>query len=107
MKKLLLLITLLFTFSVSAQSFTDTTSAGDELIKFEKQYSNGKTILVLGTAIGVTGSLIALPPVIITGLCIALIGEVYSWDSHKHIRRAGKILNKIDNRKFIINEKTP
>ena len=104
MKTLLILFTLLFTFSVSAQSFTDTTSVGDELIKFEKQYSSGKTLLVLGTAIGVTGSLIALPPVMIVGGVIALFGEVYSWDSHKHIRRAGKILNKIDNRKFILNE---
>ena len=103
MKTLLILFTLLFTFSVSAQS-SDTTSVGDELIKFEKQYSSGKTLLVLGTAIGVTGSLIALPPVMIVGGVIALFGEVYSWDSHKHIRRAGKILNKIDNRKFILNE---
>ena len=107
MKKLLLLITLLFTFSVSAQSLTDTTSAGDELIKFEQKFAAGKTVLVIGTVISITGGLIVMQPVIISGMCIALIGEVYSWDSHKHIRRAGKILNKIDNRKFIINEKTP
>ena len=104
MKTILLILTLILTFNIAAQSTSDTTSVGDELIKFEKQYSSGKTLLVLGTAIGVTGSLIALPPVMIVGGVIALFGEVYSWDSHKHIRRAGKILNKIDNRKFIINE---
>ena len=107
MKTLLILFTLLFTFSVSAQSFTDTTSAGDELIKFEQKFSSGKTVLVIGTIIAITGGLIVMQPVIISGMCIALIGEVYSWDSHKHIRRAGKILNKINNKKFIINEKTP
>lgn len=104
MKTILLILTLILTFNIAAQSTSDTTSVGDELIKFEKQYSSGKTLLVLGTAIGVTGSLIALPPVMIVGGVIALFGEVYSWDSHKHIRRAGKILNKIDNRKFILNE---
>ena len=104
MKTILLILTLILTFNLAAQSTSDTTSVGDELIKFEKQYSSGKTLLVLGTAIGVTGSLIALPPVMIVGGVIALFGEVYSWDSHKHIRRAGKILNKIDNRKFILNE---
>jgi len=107
MKTILLILTLILTFSVSAQSFTDTTSAGDELIKFEQKFSSGKTVLVIGTIISITGGLIVMQPVIITGLCIALIGEVYSWDSHKHIRRAGKILNKINNKKFIINEKTP
>ena len=104
MKTILLILTLILTFNLAAQSTSDTTSVGDELIKFEQKYSSGKTLLVLGTAIGVTGSLIALPPVMIVGGVIALFGEVYSWDSHKHIRRAGKILNKIDNRKFILNE---
>lgn len=103
MKTILLLLALLITQFLSAQS-TDTTSVGEELIKFEKQYSNGKTLAVFGTAIAVTGALIAIPPVSVAGLCVALIGEVYSWDSHKHIRRAGKILNQIDNRKFILNE---
>jgi hypothetical protein len=103
MKTILLILTLILTFNIAAQSKSDTTSVGDELIKFEKQYSSGKTLLVLGTAIGVTGSLIALPPVMIVGGVIALFGEVYSWDSHKHIRRAGTILNKMDNRKYVIN----
>ncbi len=104
MKTILLILSLIITFSVSAQSTTDTTSVGDELIRFEKQYSTGKTLVLLGTAIAVTGALIAIPPVSVAGLCVSLIGEVYSWDSHKHIRRAGKILNQIDNRKFILNE---
>jgi hypothetical protein len=104
MKTILLILTLILTFGLSAQTTPDTTSAGDELIKFEKKYSTGKIIVVLGTSISVTGSLIALPPVAIVGGVIALIGEVYSWDSHKHIRRAGKILNKIDGRKFILKE---
>lgn len=103
MKTILLILTLILTFGLSAQTTTDTTSAGDELIKFERKFSNGKTIAVLGTAIAITGSIIYLPPVIIIGGTIAIIGEVYSWDSHKHIRRAGIILNKMDNRKYIIN----
>ncbi len=81
--------------SIGAFSQTsDTTSVGDEFIKFERQFSNGKTLVLVGAAIVIAGSAIVATPVIITGAVVILIGEAIASDSFKHIRFAGLLMNK-------------
>jgi hypothetical protein len=91
----IILTLLMFVASITAFSQTsDTTSVGDEMIRFERQYSNGRTIAIAGTIFAIAGASTAAIPVIIAGGVIMLIGELIAADSHKHMRIAGLLMNK-------------
>jgi len=93
MKTILTLLMLFLSIGAFSQT-SDTTSVGDEFIKFERQFSNGKTVMLVGVTLVVAGSAIVATPVIITGSIAILIGEVIASDSFKHIRFAGILMNQ-------------
>jgi len=94
----IILTLLMFVASITAFSQTstesDTTSVGDEMIRFERQYSNGRTIALAGTIFAIAGASTLVTPVIIAGGVIMVIGELIAADSHKHMRIAGLLMNK-------------
>lgn len=95
MKIILTLLMLIASISAFSQTSTsDTTSVGDEMIRFERQYSNGRVISMAGSIIAIAGASIVATPVIITGGVIMLIGEFIAADSHKHMRIAGLLMNQ-------------
>ena len=96
MNKILTLFMLVLSFGISAQSTetSDTTSVGNQLIKFERQYSNGVGIGLAGTIIVIAGSSIVATPIIIAGGVVMILGEIIKIDSHKYIRFAGLLMNK-------------
>ena len=95
MKIILTLLMLVASISSFSQTSTsDTTSVGDEMIRFERQYSNGRVIAMAGTIFAIAGASIVATPVIIAGGVIMVIGEFIAADSHKHMRTAGLLMNQ-------------
>ena len=94
MKIILTLLMLVLSISAFSQTTSDTTSVGDEMIRFERQYSNGRVIAMAGTIIAIGGACVVATPVIITGAAIMFIGEFIVAHSHKHIRTAGLLMNQ-------------
>jgi ABC-type phosphate transport system permease subunit len=91
---LLMFVTSITAFSQTSTSESDTTSVGDEMIRFERQYSNGRTIAMAGTIFVIAGASTLATPVIIAGGVIMFIGDFIAADSHKHMRIAGLLMNK-------------
>jgi hypothetical protein len=91
---LLMFVASITAFSQTSTSESDTTSVGDEMIRFERQYSNGRTIALAGTIFAIAGASTLVTPVIIAGGVIMVIGELIAADSHKHMRIAGLLMNK-------------
>lgn len=94
MKIILTLLMLVLSIGAFSQTTSDTTSVGDEMIRFERQYSNGRVIAMAGTIIAIGGACVVATPVIITGAAIMFIGEFIVAHSHKHIRTAGLLMNQ-------------
>ena len=97
MKKILTLFALILTFGLSAQSTTSidtTTSIGDQFIKFEKQYSGGKTLQFVGIGVAIFGSCVVSAPIVLIGGVVWLVGEFVEADSHKYMRIVGVLMNK-------------
>lgn len=101
MKKILTIIMIILSFNSFAQTTDDgisdsndsLTSVGDGLINFDMQYKNGVTIKLTGYFIVIIGSVIFVPPLIITGGILTILGDAVSANSHKHIRNAGLLMN--------------
>ena len=94
MKIILTLLMLVLSIGAFSQTTSDTTSVGDEMIRFERQYSNGRVIAMAGTIFAIAGASIVATPVIIAGGVIMVIGEFIAADSHKHMRIAGLLMNQ-------------
>ena len=91
---LLMFVASITAFSQTSTSESDTTSVGDEMIRFERQYSNGRVIAMAGTIFAIVGACTLATPVIIAGGVIMVIGEFIAADSHKHMRIAGLLMNQ-------------
>jgi hypothetical protein len=96
MKKVLFIVVLMISFKSFCQ--TDTTkinlSVGDELIKFEKQYSTGFAISGLGVGAMIMGTIHESKTLMFTGAACSLIGYFIIGNSHTHIKRAGLLMNE-------------
>lgn len=77
-----------------SQTQTDTTSVGDQLIKFEKQHANGVMLTFAGSISMVVGVAVVAPPIGILGGVMLLAGQVILLDSHRHLRTAGLLMNQ-------------
>jgi len=69
-------------------------SVGDELIKFEKQYSTGVGLSVLGLGVVFAGSQHKDKTVMAIGGILGCLGSAMSIISHSHIKKAGLLLNE-------------
>ena len=95
MKTMLTILMILLSVGAFSQTQTDTTSVGDQLIKFEKQHANGVMLTFAGSISMVVGVVVvAAPPIGILGGVMLLAGEVIALDSHRHIRNAGLLMNQ-------------
>jgi hypothetical protein len=97
MKTIILALVLTFTMNVFSQKI-DTNyrklSVGDELIRFEKQYSTGVCMSIVGITTAYIGGYNKNDGVILFGSVIGLIGTFISINSHTHIKNAGILLNE-------------
>lgn len=97
MKTILTILIIFLSFGTFSQTKTPTdttTSVGNELIKFEKQHSNGVMLTFAGSISLVIGTVVAAPPIGILGGVMLLAGEVIALDSHRHIKNAGLLMNQ-------------
>jgi hypothetical protein len=82
---------------------------GDELIKYSRHYYTGFALCLSGYALTIAGavsagSLLSTSSgssgegtgtiLIVAGGIITLIGEIFQLESHHHVGKAGKLLNK-------------
>lgn len=78
----------------SQTSTSDTTSVGDEMIRFERKHGNGNILVFAGTITVVVGASVVATPIMVAGAIMLAIGEIISLDSYRHIRMAGLLMNK-------------
>jgi|LauGreDrversion4_2_1035121.scaffolds.fasta_scaffold277298_1 hypothetical protein len=95
MKTILTILMILLSVGAFSQTQTDTTSVGDQLIKFEKQHANGVMLTFAGSISMVVGvAVVTAPPIGILGGVMLLAGQVILLDSHRHLRTAGLLMNQ-------------
>jgi hypothetical protein len=94
MKTILTILMILLSVGAFSQTQTDTTSVGDQLIKFEKQHANGVMLTFAGSISMVVGVAVVAPPIGILGGVMLLAGQVILLDSHRHLRTAGLLMNQ-------------
>jgi hypothetical protein len=81
-------------FSQKADTSYRSLSIGDELIKFERQYSTGVSIGLVGVATACVGSYRRHDIMSIAGGMVALTGFFLAFNSHTHIKNAGLLMNE-------------
>ena len=95
MKIILTLLMLIASITAFSQTSTsDTTSVGDQLIRFERQHGNGNILAFAGTVTVVVGASVVATPIMVAGTIMLVIGEIISLDSYRHIRMAGLLMNQ-------------